>query len=96
MTNATMPNSNNTQKNRKPFIIVWQTAFPKMRYMVERYSELREKPWMFLPCWIHWWKKFLNFNKSSGGNLALKETKISPKRIVLQKKYDILQKIEEK
>lgn len=90
MTNAAMQNINNKQKNKKSFITVWQTIFPNMRYMAERYPELGEKPWLILQCWIHRWKKFLNFNKSSGGNLALKGTKISQKRIELLQKYDIL------
>ena len=77
-------------KKRNRFMVLLQTCFPPMEFMVSRNPELADRPWLLPVCWIRRWGRFFRYSRDNGGGLVSDSIAVSRQRIRLLKKYKIL------
>lgn len=77
-------------KKRNQIMVLLQTCFPPMEFMISRNPELADYPWLLPVCWIRRWGRFFRYSRDNGGGLVSDSIEASRQRIRLLKKYKIL------
>lgn len=77
-------------KKRNQIMVLLQTCFPPMGFMISRNPELADYPWLLPVCWIRRWGRFFRYSRDNGGGLVSDSIEASRQRIRLLKKYKIL------